>query len=52
MMKQDINEDLNTFLLFSGEVTLFKFKNNLRIILVSKLEEFKNIDARKSEVFS
>ena len=52
MMKQDINEDLNTFLLFSDEVRLFKFKNNLRIILGSKIEEFKNIEARKSGVFS
>ena len=45
MMKQDTDKDLITLLSFSNEVTPFKFKNNLRIILGSKLEKFVNIEA-------
>ena len=45
MMKKNIDRDLNVFRSFSDEVTSFKFKNNLRIILGSKLEKVKSIEA-------
>ena len=35
--------------LFLDEVTPFKFKNNSRIILDSKFEEFKKIEAQQKE---
>ena len=50
-----INKDWNIFLKFLGEVTRLVFKNNLRIILGSKSEKFKNVkdwkEAMKKNVF-
>ena len=36
----------------SDEATLFKFKNNLRMILGSKPEKFKKIEAREKVSYS
>ena len=47
MMEKNIDKDFNTFLSFSDKATPFKLQNNLRIILNSKPEEFKNIEARQ-----
>ena len=52
MMKQNINKDWNIVFNFLGEVTPFVFKDNLRIILGSKSEKFKNIEARKKFKYS
>ena len=43
-----MDKDLNTFLSFSDEVTPFKFKNNLRMILGSKPGKFENIKTQKN----
>ena len=47
MIDYHINKDLNIFLSFLGQATPLKLKNNLRIILGSKLGNPKNIAARK-----
>ena len=47
-----INKDWNILLKFLGEVTPLVFKNNFRIILGSKSEKFKNIEARKKIRYS
>ena len=41
-----LRKDLKTFLSFLGEVTPFKFKNNLRVPLGAKPEKFKNSSAK------
>ena len=43
-------KDWNTFLKFLGEVIPLVFKNKLRIILGSKSDKFKNIEAQKKLV--
>ena len=48
MMNGKIKKHLNIFLWFSDDVTPLTLKNNLRIILDSKPEKFKNIDARNN----
>ena len=50
-MKQDVNKDLNVLLSFSVEVTPWTIKNNFEIILGSKANGFKNIEARKKLAF-
>ena len=47
MMTWDIDKDFNAFFSLSDEVTPSKFKNNLRIILGSKPERFKNNEAQE-----
>ena len=47
MINYDINKDLNISLSFPDEATALTLKNNLRITLGSKLEKFKNIEARR-----
>ena len=41
-------KDWNIFLTFLDEVAPLVYKNNLRIILGSKSEKFKNIEAQKT----
>ena len=48
MISYDINKDFNISLSFPDQATPLTFKNNLRIILSSKIEKFKNIETRKS----
>ena len=45
MMSYNMNKDWNILLKFLGKVA--PFKNRLRIILGSKSEKFKNLEARK-----
>ena len=45
MMKKSINKDWNIFLKFLGEVKHMLFRSNLRMILGSESEKFKNIEA-------
>ena len=47
-----MDKDWNIFLEFLGEVTLLVFKNNLRIILGSKSEEVKDIEAKEKVSYS
>ena len=47
MVNYDNNKDLNLFLSFPDQATPLILTNNLRIILGSKPEKFKNIKARK-----
>ena len=44
-MKKSINKDWNIFLKFLGEVKHMLFRSNLRMILGSEAEKFKNIEA-------
>ena len=46
MMEQDINKDLSIFISYLDEP--FKFKNKSIIILGSKPEKFKNIEAQQT----
>ena len=45
MMQKKTNKDWNICLKFVGKATHLVLKNNLRIILGSELEKFKNIKA-------
>ena len=46
------NKDFNKFFSFSDDVTPFKYRKNLRIILRSKPEKFKNIEAHQKARYS
>ena len=47
-----MNKDWNMSLKFLGEVTPLLLKNNLRIILGSKSEKFKNLEAQQKGRYS
>ena len=47
MINDDINKDLNIFLSLPDRATPLTLQNNIRVILGSKPEKFKNIEARK-----
>ena len=52
VMKQNINKDRNILLSLPVQVTSLTFKNNLRIVLGSKREKFKNNEARQKYRYS
>ena len=47
-----MDKDWNIFLECLGEVIPLAFKNNLRIILGSKLEEVKDVEAKEKVSYS
>ena len=47
MKQSNINKDWDIFLKYLGEVKPLVIKNNLKVILGSKSENFKNIKAGK-----
>ena len=52
VMKQNMNKDRNILLSLPVQVTSLTFKNNLRIVLGSKREKFKNNEARQKYRYS
>ena len=47
MLNRDIDKDFHILLSFPDQATPWKLQNNIRIILGSKPENFKNIEAQK-----